>query len=338
MSKIAVLGSGGWGTALAVMLSNKGHDVSLWSVFPEEIEGIKAAGENAKLLPGVKISESIKLTTDKNCVSGVDLVVMAVPSFAVRTTARSFAGYIADGTVVTNVAKGIEESTLKFLTEVISEELPNVRITALSGPSHAEEVGRGMPTSVAVASLDIEAAEYVQNIMMNETLRIYTNPDVMGVELSGAVKNVIALSAGVCDGMGYGDNTKAALITRGLNEITRIGVAMGATEATFAGLAGIGDLIVTCTSMHSRNRRFGILIGKGYSVDKALKEIGMTVEGYHAAKSAMLLVRKIGVEAPIIESCYRVLYENLSPCDALVTLMGRPQKCEIENADLQNWL
>lgn len=335
MANITVLGSGGWGTALAVMLAKNGHTVSLWSVFEEEIETLRRDREHKKLLPGVPIPESVTLTSDPACAVGRDLVIFAVPSFAVRSTATRFRELLAPGALITNVAKGFEPETLKFLTQVLAEELPDTRIVALSGPSHAEEVGRGMPTTIVSASSDLQAAEAVQDIVMNDTLRIYTNPDPVGVELSGALKNVIALCAGICDGMGYGDNTRAALMTRGLNEIARLGVAMGGQLTTFSGLAGIGDLIVTCTSVHSRNHRFGILVGQGVAVQEALEQVGMTVEGYHAAKAAHALGQKYGVSLPIIEMCYRILYEDYPSQKAVGKLMERPKRSEVERSSFR---
>lgn len=333
MSKIAVLGSGGWGTALAITASRKGHLVSLWSKFQNEIEEIKNSGENKKLLPGVIIPKSIFLTSDlAEAVEGAELIVFAVPSFAVRETARTLKTVLlnAEPTIV-NVAKGIEEGSLKRLSEVIQEEIPLARVAVLSGPSHAEEVSREIPTTVVSAAEDILVAEYVQEIFASGTFRIYTNSDIIGVELGAALKNVIALCAGICDGLGLGDNTKAALITRGITEIARLGEALGAKQETFGGLSGIGDLIVTCTSMHSRNRRAGILIGSGRTAEQAIKEIGMTVEGYHATKTAKELADRAGVEMPIVEQCYAVLYEDLPAKNAISNLMSRPYRHENES-------
>lgn len=329
-AKITVLGSGGQGTALAITASLKGSSVTLWSKFSEEIEELRANGENKKLLPGVKLPESLALTDDLACVRGSDLIIMAVPSFAVRETARSLKAHSFDGMTVVNVSKGLEESTLKTLSQVIEEELPNAKVAVLSGPSHAEEVSRGVPTAVVSACEDTAVAELVQELLSTKLFRIYTSTDVIGVELGAALKNVIALCAGVCDGLGLGDNTKAALMTRGITEIARLGVALGAKQETFGGLSGIGDLIVTCTSMHSRNRRAGILIGKGMTAQEAIKEIGMTVEGYHATKSAMRFAEKAGVEMPILEKSYAVLYGDLSARQAIMDLMNRPYKHEME--------
>ncbi len=336
MAKIVVLGSGGWGTALAVTAFRNGHEVWLWSKFPQEIEEIKKHGENKKLLPGVAIPEDICLTSDLSCINAADLVVMAVPSFAVRQTAGLLKPFLTAGITVVNVSKGLEEGSLKRLSAVIQEELPEAKVAVLSGPSHAEEVSRGIPTTVVAAAAEMPVAEYVQELFASGTFRIYTNSDIAGVELGGALKNVIALCAGVCDGLGLGDNTKAALMTRGITEIARLGEALGARAETFGGLSGIGDLIVTCTSMHSRNRRAGILIGQGKTAAQAIQEIGMTVEGYHAAKTAKELADKTGVEMPIVEQCYAVLYQDLSAKQAISNLMGRPYKHEMEQIWIQN--
>lgn len=328
MANIAVLGSGGWGTAISVMLNKHGHNVCLWSAFEQEILDIREDGENKKLLPGVPVSEEIMLTTDIGCAQDMDLIILAVPSFAVRETARKLRGIVKDGQIITVATKGFEKGTTNLLSDVLNEELPNVRVTVLSGPSHAEEVGRGVPTNVVSAANNEADAQYIQNLIMNKDFRIYTNLDLVGVELCGALKNVIALSWGICDGMELGDNTKAALVTRGLAEMTRIGLKMGAKPSTFSGLAGMGDLIVTCYSTHSRNHRFGILIGKGVPVEEALRLISMTVEGYYACASAVILADKLGVEIPIIRSCYDMLYNGKRPKYVLKELMERPQKSE----------
>lgn len=331
MAKIAVLGSGGWGTAIAVMTSKYNEKVSLWSLFNEEIEEIKKNGENVKLLKDIKIPKEIILTSDINCVNDADVVVLAVPSFATRATARLLKGVLKKNTVVVNIAKGLEESTLLRLSEVIEEEIPDVQLAVMSGPSHAEEVARGIPTTNVVSSKNVEIAEYVQDVFMNSMFRIYTSKDIIGAELGGALKNVIALAAGICDGMGFGDNTKAALMTRGITEMVRLGVSLGAKAETFAGLTGFGDLIVTCTSMHSRNRRCGILIGQGIKVEDALKQIGMTVEGYKSCHAAYQLAQKSGIEMPIITEAYKVLYENKPPKEAIFDLMTRMKKHETED-------
>lgn len=339
MSKIAVLGAGGWGTALSIMCSNAGHEVSMWSRFQNEIDSIKRDGENKRLLPGVKIPAAITMTTDPGIVKEADITILAVPSFAVRETAKRISGFAGDGKIIVNVAKGLEESTLKRLSQVISEEIPSSRVVVLSGPSHAEEVSRGVPTAIVAASTSKEAAIAVQDTLMGPNFRIYTNPDVVGVELGGALKNVIALAAGVCDGLKLGDNTKAALMTRGISEMARLGVALGGATQTFAGLTGIGDLIVTCTSMHSRNRRAGIFIGEGMPADKAIEKVGMVVEGYKTTNAAYRLSKKAGIEMPIVNECYQVLFEGKSPRDAIADLMMREKKHEIETtwASKINW-
>ncbi len=328
MAKITVLGAG-WGTALAVMANREGHTVRLWSPFEEEVATIRRHGEHRRLLPGVPVPPSIELTTDIGCAADADAVIMAVPSFAVGATAEKLQSVIADGTLVINVSKGLEEDTFKRLTQVIGEKLPTARVVALTGPSHAEEVARAVPTSIVCACPDVDAAEQVQELLMNSSFRIYVTDDVIGAEIGGALKNIIALAAGICDGLEMGDNTKAALMTRGLAEMARLGTALGARTETFAGLSGMGDLIVTCGSMHSRNRRAGILIGKGKRPADAIKEVG-TVEGYFAAQTAFRLAQQLGVDMPITEQCYRVCYEDVSPRDALKSLMERPKRHETE--------
>ena len=330
--KISVMGSGGWGTALALVLLENGHDVTLWSYTEAESAVLKEQRENP-MLKGVPLPEDLKLTSDSSCVKGCGVVVLATPSFAVRTTARALAPLLEPGTVLVSVSKGIEKDTSLTLTEAIAQEVgERCPIVALSGPSHAEEVARQIPTAVVSASKDRSAAELVQDLFMNERFRVYASDDVVGVELGAALKNVIALCAGVCDGMGYGYNTKAALMTRGLTEIARLGVAMGGRRETFAGLTGVGDLIVTCTSMHSRNRRCGILIGKGVPAQQAVQEIGAVVEGYYAAATARALARKVGVEMPITEAAYQVLYHGKDPQSVIVELMTRERKHELEDS------
>jgi len=335
MANIFVLGSGGFGTALAVMAHKYGQKVTLWSAFQEEIDEIRFYGENKKKLPGVAVGIAIELTTDISLVKDADIAILAVPSFAVRAVAKQLAANITPKTVVVNVAKGLEADTLKCFSDVIEEELPYNPVVVLSGPSHAEEIARGVPTTVVASSKDRASAEYIQEILGNETLRIYVNDDITGVELGGALKNIIALCAGICDGMGLGDNAKAALMTRGLAEIGRLGVAMGAKHETFAGLTGVGDLIVTCTSMHSRNRRAGILIGQGLSAEEAADRVGMVVEGIHAAKAAYQLAKKMKVEMPIVEQLYQVICEGQDVRLALKNLMGRAQRHEDEKVWLE---
>ena len=330
--KIAVMGSGGWGTALAMVLLEHGHDVTLWSYTQEESAVLREKRENP-MLKGVPLPEKLHLTWDAGCVRDCGIVVLATPSFAVRTTARSIAPLLDPGAVLVSVSKGIEKDTSLTLTAAIAEEVGEGHpIVALSGPSHAEEVGRQVPTVVVSASRDRAAAEQVQDLFMNERFRVYASDDVVGVELGAALKNVIALCAGICDGMGFGDNTKAALMTRGLTEIARLGVAMGGRRETFAGLSGVGDLIVTCTSMHSRNRRCGILIGQGTPTRQAVQEIGAVVEGYYAAATAKALAEKAQVEMPITEAAYQVLYQGKDPHAVIHELMTRDRKHELEDS------
>ncbi len=326
MAKITVLGSGGWGMALAISAYNNRHNVALWTPFKEEADQLLEKHGNEKLLRGVVLPSGIKVTTDLSVVEGDDLTIIATPSVAVRSVAKQLADYNDIGIIV-NVAKGFEKGTLKFLTDVISEELPNVDIVAFSGPSHAEEVARNIPTSIVAASKSQKAAETVQEIMSGGCLRVYTANDLIGVELGGALKNIIAIAAGCCDGLGFGDNTKAALITRGIAEMARLGISMGASEYTFAGLTGIGDLVVTCTSRHSRNNRFGYKVGSGIDIKTALEEVG-TVEGYYATEMAYELAKKQGVELPIINECYALLYEGKPVNEVVKSLMTRPQKNE----------
>ena len=330
--KITVLGSGGWGTALAILLLDNGNDVTLWSFLEKEAEVLRETRENP-MLKGVPLPEELKITTGMDCLKDSELVVMATPSFAVRETARKAAPLLREDAIVVSVAKGIEKDTALCLTQVIEEELGGRgRVVALSGPSHAEEVGRRVPTGVVAASGDRAAAELVQDVFMSPRFRVYTNSDVLGVELGAALKNVLALCCGISDGMGLGDNTKALLMTRGMTEMARLGVALGGKKETFAGLSGMGDLIVTCTSMHSRNRRCGILIGQGRSVQEAMKEVGATVEGYYAALSAHQLAEKAGVEMPICQSAYRVLYEGQDVREVLGSLMNRNKKREVDES------
>lgn len=326
MPKISVLGSGGWGMALAISAFNNGNEVTLWSPFGNEVEMLKEKRTNEKLLKGIFLPEGINITTDLSCVENDTLTVIATPSTAVREVASKLKEYEDIGIVV-NVSKGFEKHSLKRLSEVIKEELSETPVVALTGPSHAEEVARNIPTSIVAASSSKAAAQAVQNMMASKYLRIYTSSDIVGAELGGALKNVIAIAAGFCDGLGLGDNTKAALITRGLAEMSRLGVTMGAKEHTFAGLTGIGDLVVTCTSQHSRNNRFGYAVGKGTPVKDALEQVG-TVEGYFASEMAHALAVKYNVELPIIEECYKVLYENKRVDEVVTNLMTRPNRSE----------
>ena len=331
-ANIMVLGSGGFGLSLAVMLNGMGHDVTVWSKFRTELDDIRRDGENKAKLPGVKISEKIRLTDDISEAKGKDLVIFGIPVNFVRSVAKEVAPFIDEKTVLVNTGKGLEGGSLKFISQVIFEETGK-KIVVLTGPSHAEEVAIGMPTTVIAASEIPSQAEYVQSVMSNSTLRIYNNDDVIGCEIGGALKNVIALCAGICDGMGFGDNTKAALMTRGIWEISRLGMALGGKQETFAGLSGIGDLTVTCTSMHSRNRRAGILIGKGATMEEAMKEVKMVVEGVYSAKAGYALSKKYHVSMPIIEQVNKVLFEGKSASEAVGELMLRDKK--VENIDLR---
>lgn len=326
--KIAVLGSGGWGCALASVLVDNQNDVVLWSKFESEIEMIRESGENAAKLPGVKLPSVLGLTSDLTiALTDAEIVVLAVPSTFIRSTCELIKPLLKQQQIIVNVAKGIEESTMMTLQEVINDVVPN-RVAVLSGPSHAEEVARGIPTSVVVGAYDEDVVKLVQDTFMNQNFRVYGSNDLVGIEIGGALKNVIALAAGITDGLGFGDNTKAALMTRGIAEISRLGIAMGANPMTLNGLSGIGDLIVTCTSMHSRNRRAGILIGKGYSLDEALAEVKMVVEGVYSAKAALALAKKYNVELPIIEKVNEVLFDGMNAGEAVDILMNRQKKFE----------
>lgn len=329
--KIAVIGSGGWGTALAVMLAKLDNTVVLWSFLEDEYKRLSNDRENKQFLPGVTFPDKLSVSNDLSCVSGAEIVVNAVPSFAVNDTSKAYSAELSPNSVVVNVSKGIEKVSCRRLSEVIQGNVGDkIEVVALSGPSHAEEVARGVPTAIIAASKSRRAAELVQDVFMNDGFRVYVTPDIVGVELGGALKNIIALAAGICDGMKLGDNTKAALMTRGLTEMARLGVAMGGQSETFAGLAGIGDLVVTCTSMHSRNRRAGILIGEGASPDAAVERVGAVVEGYYATKAGKLLSEKEGVEMPITSKVYDILYNGASPKIAIRDLMQRNKKSESE--------
>ena len=318
MAKISVAGAGSWGTALAILLHDNGHEVILWSALKDEVSMLSEKREHESKLPGVKIPEEIAITDDlETTLKDRDLIVLAVPSPFTRSTARSMKNLVRKGQIIVNVAKGIEENTLMTLSEIIEEEIPQANVAVLSGPSHAEEVGRKMPTTCVAGARTKETAEYIQGLFMSPVFRVYTSPDILGIELGGALKNVIALAAGTADGLGCGDNTKAALITRGIAEIKRLGVAMGAHAETLTGLSGIGDLIVTCASVHSRNRKAGYLIGRGYTMQEAMDEVKMVVEGVYSAKAALALSRKYHVEMPIVEEVNQVLFEGKSPKDAL---------------------
>ena len=331
MAKVSVIGTGSWGIALATVLEKNGHEVTAWSAIEEEIRMLQRDREHKEKLPGVRLEDGIQLTANLGqAACGRDLLVLAVPSVFVRSTAKKLKPYVDGQTLIVNVAKGIEENTLMTLTDIISEEIPKARVAVLSGPSHAEEVGRGLPTTCVAGAKRKEDAEYVQNIFMNDVFRVYTSPDMLGIELGGALKNVIALAAGMADGVGYGDNTKAALITRGITEIGRLALAMDAKSETLSGLTGIGDLIVTCASMHSRNRRAGMLIGQGKTMEEAMEEVHMVVEGVYSAKAAMGLAEKYQVPMPIIEEVNRVLFAGEPVKEAVQGLMLRDKKAEHE--------
>ena len=330
MAKIGMIGAGSWGTALTWLLTNNGHQVTVWSALEQEIEMLKREHEQKEKLPGVILSQDTVFTTQlSEAVEGMDLLVLAVPSPFTRSTSRQLKELVREGQIIVNVAKGIEEDTLLTLSQIIEEEIPQAEVAVLSGPSHAEEVGKGMPTAIVAGAYRKKTAEYIQNVFMSEVFRVYASPDVLGIELGAALKNVVALAAGIADGLGCGDNTKAALITRGVKEISRLGMKMGGHFESFYGLSGIGDLIVTCASMHSRNRRAGILIGKGMSMDEAMKEVKMVVEGVYSAKAAMGLAKKYDVPLPIIEQVNEVLFEGKPAVQAMNELMVRDKKIEI---------
>ncbi len=328
MARIGIIGAGSWGVALSLLLHENGHRISIWSALPEEIEELQRKHEH-RTLPGVILPEDMEFTAELGrAMAEKDLLVLAVPSVYVRTTAAAMKAWIRPGQLLVNVAKGIEERTLMTLSEVIEEELPEAVTAVLSGPSHAEEVSRGLPTTCVAAARSKGTAQTVQNLFMSPVFRVYTSPDVLGVELGGSLKNVIALAAGIADGLGYGDNTKAALITRGIHEIARLGMAMGGRFETFSGLSGIGDLIVTCASMHSRNRRAGILIGKGYTMEAAMAEVNMVVEGVYSAKAALKLAQKYEIPMPIIEQVNHVLFDGEPASEAVKELMMRDKVSE----------
>ena len=329
MANVGIMGAGSWGTALALLLHKNGHQVTVWSINEDEVKMLSEKREHESKLPGVKIPEDMMFTTDiESTVKGKDFVVLAVPSPFTRSTSRNMRPFIAEGQIIVDVAKGIEESTLMTLSQQIEEEIPQADVAVLSGPSHAEEVGRGLPTTVVIGARTKKTADYLQEMFMSEVFRVYTSPDILGMELGGSLKNVIALAAGIADGLGYGDNTKAALITRGIAEIARLGVKMGGAIESFTGLTGIGDLIVTCASVHSRNRKAGYLIGQGMSMQEAMDEVKMVVEGVYSTKAAVKLGEKYDVSLPIINKVNEVLFENKDPREAVNELMLRDSKAE----------
>ena len=334
MAKVGVIGAGSWGTALAKVLHTNGNSVAVWSIVESEIAMLKEKHEHIEKLPGVKLPEDMEFTTDmKEAIEGKDYLILAVPSVFTRSTAKSMAPFVEDGQVIVCVAKGIEEDTLMTISEVVEDEIKNAEVAVMCGPSHAEEVGRGIPTTVVAGAKKKESAEGIQDIFMNESFRVYTSPDVLGMELGGSLKNVIALAAGMLDGLGYGDNTKAALITRGISEMSRLAIKMGAKAETLNGLTGIGDLIVTCQSKHSRNRRAGMLMGQGYTMQQAMDEVKMVVEGVYSAKAAIALAKKYQVDMPIIEAVNKVLFENSPAGEGVIALMMREKKSE--HSDLE---
>lgn len=331
MANVSVLGGGSWGCALAMVLEHNGHQVTVWEISADVVKEVSETRELKRKLPGVKIPEDIFFTADlESCLTDRDLIVMAVPSVAARSTAAKIAGHIKEGQLIVTVAKGIEEETLMIQSDILESEIPQADVAVLSGPSHAEEVSRFLPTTVVAGARTKETAEKVQNFFMNEFFRVYTSPDILGIELGGSLKNVIALAAGMADGLGFGDNTKAALITRGIAEMSRLALAMGAKAETLNGLSGIGDLIVTCASRHSRNRKAGMLMGQGYSMEDAMKEVNMVVEGVYSAKAAAALAEKYSVDLPIIDQVNQVLFCGQSAKDAVTELMLRNRRAENE--------
>lgn len=329
MANVGVLGAGSWGTALSVLLAENGHQVTVWSIDPAEVKMLDQKREHETKLPGVTIPQSLDVTNDlEEAIKGKDFLVLAVPSPFTRATAKKMSPYVEKGQIIVDVAKGIEETTLMTLSQQIEEEIPQADVAVLSGPSHAEEVGRKLPTTCVIGAKSRKTAEYLQNMFISRVFRVYTSPDILGIELGGSLKNVIALAAGIADGLGYGDNTKAALITRGIAEIARLGVKMGGKIETFTGLTGIGDLIVTCASVHSRNRKAGYLIGQGRTMEEAMDEVKMVVEGVYSAKAAAKLSEKLQVSMPIVTQVNAVLFDGKDPAQAVDELMLREVKSE----------
>lgn len=329
MANVGVLGAGSWGTALSVLLSDNGHQVTVWSIDENEVKMLDEKREHELKLPGVKLPDDMVITGDlESAIKGKDFLVLAVPSPFTRSTAQKMSPFVAEGQIIVDVAKGIEESTLMTLSRQIEQEIPQADVAVLSGPSHAEEVGRRLPTTCVIGAKTRKTAEYLQSMFISNVFRVYTSPDILGIELGGSLKNVIALAAGIADGLGYGDNTKAALITRGIAEIARLGVKMGGKIETFTGLTGIGDLIVTCASVHSRNRKAGYLIGQGMSMQEAMDEVKMVVEGVYSAKAASKLAKEYKVSMPIVDEVNAVLFEGKSPAEAVNDLMMRESRSE----------
>ena len=334
MRKIGIIGAGSWGTALAVNLARNNHEVVIWSIMEDEIKMLNEHREHIDKLPGVKLAETIRFTTDlEAAIKGMDMLVLAVPSIFTRSTSKNMAPFVEEGQIIACVGKGIEDNTFMTITDIVEEEIPQADVCVLCGPSHAEEVGQGLPTTVVAGAHSQKSAEFIQDTFMNETFRVYTSPDMLGMELGGSFKNVIALAAGMCDGLGFGDNTKAALIVRGISEVARLAVAMGAKPETVNGLTGVGDLIVTCQSKHSRNRKAGELMGQGMTMDQATKEVKMVVEGVYSAKAALALGKKYYVQMPIIEEVNKVLFEDKSAKEAVYDLMLREKRVESNSLD-----
>ena len=332
MADVAIIGAGSWGIALAKVLHTNGNKVTVWSIVEDEITMLKEKHEHVQKLPGVKLPEDMEFTTDlESAVSGKAYLILAVPSVFTRSTAKSMAPFVKEGQIIVCVAKGIEEETLMPLADIVEQEIPQAEVAVMCGPSHAEEVGIGLPTAVVAGAKKRAVAEGIQDIFMNNVFRVYTSPDVLGMELGGSLKNVIALAAGMADGLGYGDNTKAALITRGMFEMNKLAVTMGAKQETLNGLTGIGDLIVTCESKHSRNRKAGMLIGQGYTMQQAMDEVKMVVEDVYSAKAAKKKKKKYGVDMPIIEEVNKVLFEDKPAKEAVNDLMLRDKKMEHGN-------
>ena len=329
MADYSVIGAGSWGIALAKVLAQNGNDVTVWSIIEDEINMLKENKEHLTKLPGVKLPDNMSYTTNlEEAIKGKEMLILAVPSPFTRSTAKSMAPFVGEGQLIVNVAKGIEDETYMTLTDIIEQEIPQATVAVLSGPSHAEEVGKNMTTTLVAGAKKKTTAEYIQNAFMCDFLRVYTSPDVLGIELGGALKNVVALAAGIADGLGCGDNAKAALITRGIVEIARLGVAMGGKIESFTGLTGIGDLIVTCSSMHSRNRRAGMLIGQGYTMQEAMDEVKMVVEGVYSAKAAAGLAEKYNISMPIVKEVNDILFGNQTAEQAITDLMFRDKRSE----------
>ena len=329
MADYSVIGAGSWGIALAKVLAQNGNDVTVWSIIEDEINMLKENKEHLTKLPGVKLPDNMSYTTNlEEAIKGKEMLILAVPSPFTRSTAKSMAPFVGEGQLIVNVAKGIEDETYMTLTDIIEQEIPQATVAVLSGPSHAEEVGKNMTTTLVAGAKKKATAEYIQNAFMCDFLRVYTSPDVLGIELGGALKNVVALAAGIADGLGCGDNAKAALITRGIVEIARLGVAMGGKIESFTGLTGIGDLIVTCSSMHSRNRRAGMLIGQGYTMQEAMDEVKMVVEGVYSAKAAAGLAEKYNISMPIVKEVNDILFGNQTAEQAITYLMFRDKRSE----------